>query len=131
MLIIQWVPIIARVLIHRKLQYIAHMVPIFIGCLFLLGAYYPDFMVPTYSISLMYAYSLTPLKIHTHPLSLSQYVLKPTFTEDHVAGVDSSSKLSIALDGSKYLPGDTTKSPFSIPPFPIHRDRGSEQYQGK
>ena len=48
------------------------------------------------SAAVINSYSIPP-----HP----QYVLRPTFSEEHVATLDSSSKLSIALDGTKYLPG--------------------------
>ena len=51
----------------------------------------------------------------------SQYVLQPTFTEEHVATLNHSSKLSIALDGTKYLPGLVLIPLFfhsPIPPFP-------------
>ncbi|CAI8006750.1 U4/U6.U5 tri-snRNP-associated protein 2 [Geodia barretti] len=34
-----------------------------------------------------------------------KYMLRPTFSQEHVASLDSSSKRSIALDGTKYLPG--------------------------
>ena len=34
-----------------------------------------------------------------------QYVLKPVFTEAEVSKLDTSSKVSIALDGTKYVPG--------------------------
>ena len=34
-----------------------------------------------------------------------QFVLKPVFTKEAVANLDRTSKLSLALDGSKYLPG--------------------------
>lgn len=39
-------------------------------------------------------------------LSLSlQYVLKPTFTKQHIAGLDKQGKLYRAYDGTTYLPG--------------------------
>lgn len=34
-----------------------------------------------------------------------KYVLNPTFTEEHIKNLDSSSKLSRAIDGSLYMPG--------------------------
>ncbi|KAJ8963765.1 hypothetical protein NQ314_005398 [Rhamnusium bicolor] len=34
-----------------------------------------------------------------------KYVLNPTFTEDHIRNLDSSTKLSRAIDGSLYTPG--------------------------
>lgn len=37
--------------------------------------------------------------------SLFQYVLNPTFSNEHIASLDSSSKLSRAYDGTTYLPG--------------------------
>lgn len=39
-------------------------------------------------------------------VSLSpQYVLKPTFTAQHIAHLDKQAKLSRAYDGTTYLPG--------------------------
>lgn len=38
------------------------------------------------------------------PLCL-QYVLKPTFTKQHIAGLDKQGKLYRAYDGTTYLPG--------------------------
>lgn len=34
-----------------------------------------------------------------------QYVLKPTFTKQHIAGLDKQGKLYRAYDGTTYLPG--------------------------
>lgn len=34
-----------------------------------------------------------------------KYVLNPTFTEPHIKNLDSSTKLSRAIDGSLYMPG--------------------------
>nr|NVI71905.1 putative U4/U6.U5 tri-snRNP-associated protein 2 [Cucujiformia] len=34
-----------------------------------------------------------------------KYVLNPTFTEEHIRNLDSSMKLSRAIDGSLYMPG--------------------------
>ncbi len=34
-----------------------------------------------------------------------QYVLQPVFTAANVSALDQASKLSLALDGTKYLPG--------------------------
>ena len=34
-----------------------------------------------------------------------QYVLKPVFSEAEVSRLDTSGKVSIALDGTKYVPG--------------------------
>ena len=39
------------------------------------------------------------------PLSSLQYVVSPTFSQEHVLSLHQSRKLSIALDGTKYLPG--------------------------
>ena len=36
---------------------------------------------------------------------LLQYVLKPTFTKQHIAGLDKQGKLYRAYDGTTYLPG--------------------------
>lgn len=36
---------------------------------------------------------------------LPQYVLKPTFTAQHIAHLDKQAKLSRAYDGTTYLPG--------------------------
>lgn len=36
---------------------------------------------------------------------LPQYVLKPTFTKQHIAGLDKQGKLYRAYDGTTYLPG--------------------------
>lgn len=34
-----------------------------------------------------------------------KYVLNPTFTSDHIRQLDTSDKLSRAIDGTLYLPG--------------------------
>lgn len=34
-----------------------------------------------------------------------KYVLNPTFTPEHIKNLDSSTKLSRAIDGSLYMPG--------------------------
>ena len=44
------------------------------------------------------------LVVNTSLLSL-QYVLKPTFTKQHIAGLDKQGKLYRAYDGTTYLPG--------------------------
>ena len=38
-------------------------------------------------------------------LVFCQYVLQPVFTSEAVKSLDHSSRLSLALDGTKYLPG--------------------------
>lgn len=81
--------------------------------------------------------------------SLFQYVLNPTFRNEHIASLDSSSKLSRAYDGTTYLPGMSlisilnaqqfknkfmwkeTKSVVEPDYLSDFRNCGSEQYQGE
>lgn len=43
--------------------------------------------------------------IQFYLISLFQYVLKPTFTKQHISGLDKQGKLYRAYDGTTYLPG--------------------------
>lgn len=81
--------------------------------------------------------------------SLFQYVLNPTFSNEHIASLDSSSKLSRAYDGTTYLPGMSLTSILNAQQFKKQnhvkgnkvikepdylsdfRNCGSQQYQGE
>lgn len=45
------------------------------------------------------------MHICVKPLFSCQYVLKPTFTKQHIANLDKQGKLYRAYDGTTYLPG--------------------------
>ena len=47
----------------------------------------------------------TSRSIFVSPFFSRQYVVSPTFSQEHVLSLHQSRKLSIALDGTKYLPG--------------------------
>ncbi len=54
--------------------------------------------------------SLEDIKVHLpnsvdYLLLIFQHVLKPVFSKGGVASLDISSKVSISLDGTKYIPG--------------------------
>lgn len=64
-----------------------------------------DYIVPRGSYLKYSIYNFCVTSLLTLFLLCLQYVLKPTFTKQHIAGLDKQGKLYRAYDGTTYLPG--------------------------
>lgn len=64
-----------------------------------------DYIVPRGSYLKYNIYNFCVTSLLTLFLLCLQYVLKPTFTKQHIAGLDKQGKLYRAYDGTTYLPG--------------------------